>query len=99
MDENAQRSLYIASQCPFDEDTELATWRAIFQNNVTTVVVMNKTMEDGVILCSTFWPELTNKKVGPYVVSISVFFFFFFFLKSRYFAYATSDPLRQAFFL
>ncbi|KAL8606422.1 hypothetical protein ACOMHN_060327 [Nucella lapillus] len=68
MDDSGTRSLYIAAQCPFDEATALNTWRMIFQQAVGTVVVLNRTIEDGVLCCLQFWPEIGKQETGPFVI-------------------------------
>ena len=73
MDENGKRSAYIAAQCPFDETTALDTWRLIYQQGAPTVVVLNRLIEDGLLRCLQFWPDLGKEERGPYLVSHCVY--------------------------
>ncbi|KAK7095437.1 hypothetical protein V1264_006841 [Littorina saxatilis] len=68
MDDNGRRGTYIGAQCPFDEGTALDMWRLIYQHSVPTVVVLSKVIEDGVLKCFKFWPEVGRSEHGPFVL-------------------------------
>lgn len=54
---------YIAAQSPFDEETVLDFWRMIHQTNVSVIVMITNIMEDNIVKCTKYWPDVGTGKV------------------------------------
>lgn len=60
---------YIVAQSPFDEGSSVNLWRLIYHQNVSTVVVLSRTIEDGTRKCHQYWPDIGKIKLGKFKVN------------------------------
>ncbi|GAB1610548.1 receptor-type tyrosine-protein phosphatase kappa-like, partial [Argonauta hians] len=53
---------YIAAQSPFNKETVRDFWRLIYQQKVKVVVMLTKHMEENVLKCSKYFPQVTGEQ-------------------------------------
>lgn len=54
-----RRRAYIAAQSPFDTPTACDFWLMIFQRNVSQIVLLTNLVEDSILKCCKYWPEVS----------------------------------------
>ncbi|CAI9718057.1 receptor-type tyrosine-protein phosphatase kappa-like [Octopus vulgaris] len=60
-DKTARQYKYIAAQSPFNKETVCDFWRLIYQHKVKIVVMLTKHVEENVLKCSKYFPQLTGE--------------------------------------
>ncbi|XP_014790249.1 receptor-type tyrosine-protein phosphatase delta [Octopus bimaculoides] len=60
-DKTARQYKYIAAQSPFNKETVCDFWRLIYQHKVKVVVMLTKHVEENVLKCSKYFPQLTGE--------------------------------------
>ncbi|XP_067943347.1 receptor-type tyrosine-protein phosphatase mu-like [Watersipora subatra] len=53
----ANKSSYIATTSPFNEECALQFWQMIYDQKVSQIVMMTNMIDEGIVKCVQYWPE------------------------------------------